>query len=189
METKVIKITLEGNPVTKKNSQRILVNSKTKKPFVAPSAAYEKYKRSAKWTCAACRMNNLKNGTITSPVNIECLFYMGTRRAVDLTNLLEAVDDILVHYGVIADDNAKIVVSHDGSRVLYDKENPRVEITIRDQFIDGLAEWVITNRVGDCSSITVAKCEACGNDYHPLASCVYEYCPSCGHRMRKRVRD
>lgn len=49
---------------------------------------------------------------------------------MDLVNLLEATCDILVHYRVLEDDNSKIVVSHDGSRVLYDKENPRVEIWI-----------------------------------------------------------
>ena len=55
---------------------------------------------------------------------------MGTRRKVDLVNLLEALDDILVHYGVLEDDNCGIIVSHDGSRVHYDKENPRTEVTI-----------------------------------------------------------
>jgi len=55
---------------------------------------------------------------------------MQTRRRVDLVNLLEATCDMLVKYKVIEDDNNKIVVSHDGSRVFYDKENPRVEITI-----------------------------------------------------------
>ena len=30
----------------------------------------------------------------------------------------------------LADDNYKIVKSHDGSRVLYDKDRPRVEIEI-----------------------------------------------------------
>ena len=55
---------------------------------------------------------------------------MATRRRVDLANLLEAADDVLVHAGVIADDHSGIVVSHDGSRVLYDKEKPRTEIEI-----------------------------------------------------------
>ena len=41
-----------------------------------------------------------------------------------------ALDDILVQAGVLADDNRDIVVGHDGSRVFWDKENPRVEITI-----------------------------------------------------------
>ena len=51
---------------------------------------------------------------------------------VDLCNLLGATCDILVKFGVIADDNCKIVKSHDGSRVLLDKENPRVEIEIEE---------------------------------------------------------
>ena len=46
------------------------------------------------------------------------------------TNLLEAIDDILVYAGTLADDNSSIIVSHDGSRVLYDKDNPRTEVYI-----------------------------------------------------------
>ena len=55
---------------------------------------------------------------------------MPTKRKCDLTNLLEAVDDVLVKHGIVADDNYTIIESHDGSRVLYDKENPRTEIYI-----------------------------------------------------------
>ena len=55
---------------------------------------------------------------------------MKTKRKCDLTNLLEAIDDILVKYHVIADDNYNIVAAHDGSRVKYDKENPRTEVFI-----------------------------------------------------------
>ena len=49
---------------------------------------------------------------------------------MDLTNLLEAVDDVLVKARVLLDDHCGIIVSHDGSRVLYDKENPRTEVSI-----------------------------------------------------------
>jgi Holliday junction resolvase RusA-like endonuclease len=69
--------------------------------------------------------------TIDTPVNVKCLFYMPTRRKVDLTNLLQAIDDILVKAGVLQDDHSGIVVSHDGSRVLYDKERPRTEVEIQ----------------------------------------------------------
>ena len=62
---------------------------------------------------------------------------MPTRRKVDLNNLLEATTDMLVHYKVLEDDNSKIVVSHDGSRVRYDKNIPRTEI-----FIDRIEEDV-----------------------------------------------
>ena len=50
---------------------------------------------------------------------------------MDLTNLLEAADDVLVKYGVLADDNSNIIVSHDGSRVMYDPKFPRTEIIIK----------------------------------------------------------
>ena len=55
---------------------------------------------------------------------------MPTKRRCDLTNLLEAIDDIMVHCGLLADDDFTIIQSHDGSRVLYDKENPRTEVYI-----------------------------------------------------------
>ena len=46
------------------------------------------------------------------------------------TNLLEAIDDIMVKAGLLVDDNFTIIQSHDGSRVFYDKNNPRTEIRI-----------------------------------------------------------
>lgn len=55
---------------------------------------------------------------------------MPTKRRVDLCNLEEAISDVLVKYGILADDNRNIVASYDGSMVLYDKENPRTEIEI-----------------------------------------------------------
>jgi Holliday junction resolvase RusA-like endonuclease len=55
---------------------------------------------------------------------------MPTRRKVDLTNLLEAIDDIMVKAGLLADDNFTIIQSHDGSRVFYDPENPRTVVCI-----------------------------------------------------------
>lgn len=65
-------------------------------------------------------------------MEVKCLFYMPTKRRVDLTNLLEAVDDVLVRSGVLKDDHSGIIVSHDGSRVLYDKDNPRTVLFIRE---------------------------------------------------------
>lgn len=57
---------------------------------------------------------------------------MPTRRRVDLTNLMEAAHDVLVAAGILADDNNTVIVSVDGYRVLYDKENPRTEIMIQE---------------------------------------------------------
>ena len=67
---------------------------------------------------------------ISRPVHVCYKFYMQTRRRVDKLNLQAAADDLLVKAGVLRDDNSRIVCSHDGTRVLYDKENPRTEIYI-----------------------------------------------------------
>lgn len=69
---------------------------------------------------------------ISKPVHIKYLFYMKTRRKVDTLNLQAAADDLLVLAEVLQDDNANIVKSHDGTRVYYDKVNPRTEIYIYD---------------------------------------------------------
>ena len=67
---------------------------------------------------------------IDYPVNVKSIYYRKNLVRCDLSNLHEATDDILVHYGILKDDNFKIVAGHDGSRVRIDRENPRVEITI-----------------------------------------------------------
>ena len=115
--------TLLGTPRTKKNSQRVfrLPSGGTR---IAPSAAYVQYE----WDCL--RQLPPPSRPLAGPVNFRCLYYMPARRRVDLTNLLEATDDILVKAGVLADDCAAVVAGHDGSRVLLDRKNPRVEIEI-----------------------------------------------------------
>lgn len=120
----LLKLTIPGNPTPKKNNMRIL-RTPDGRPFVAPSSKYGSYeKMCAKYIPDTARLN------ISQPCNIECLYFRSDHRRVDLVNLLQATDDILVHYGVIADDNSKIVTGHDGSRVLHDKDNPRTEIVI-----------------------------------------------------------
>jgi len=120
-----IRYTIKLPPITKKNSQQIMTNKKTRRQFIMPSAQYKKYERDA-----ARFLNPRPPRPIECSLNVCCLFYMPTRRRTDLTNLLEAVDDVLVSVGVIADDHYGIVTAHDGSRVLYDKINPRTEIII-----------------------------------------------------------
>lgn len=57
---------------------------------------------------------------------------MPTRRRCDLANHIEAIHDILVEAKILADDDYTIIASVDGSRVLYDKSNPRTEIFIEE---------------------------------------------------------
>ena len=120
-----MKITLYGCPITKKNSQRIVHTGQYYR--ILPSKQYKRYEAD----CLAQITGDMRQN-IDNPVNLKAVYYMPTRRKVDLVNLLEASCDILVHAGVLQDDNCSIVVGHDGSRVDYDKHNPRVEIEIRE---------------------------------------------------------
>lgn len=117
--------TIPVPPVTKKNHGRIVMCGKY--PKLLPSAAYERY---AKEVMPFLKTNFRKCGTIDYPVNLKCVFYLDKRRKGDLAGYLQAVQDVLVEAGILADDNRNIVASVDGSAVLYDKENPRTEITI-----------------------------------------------------------
>lgn len=123
-----MKIVIYGNPKTKKNSSQIIkVGNRT---MLIPSKAYREYE---KLFISQCKYENrgiIPKTPINSEICLKCVYYRGDKRRVDLVNLLNATNDILVKAKIIEDDNSNIVVSHDGSRVLYDKENPRVEIEI-----------------------------------------------------------
>jgi Holliday junction resolvase RusA-like endonuclease len=128
-----LKITIPLNPVTKKNSQQIKYRWAKKGrrvPYIAPSEAFMNYQ-------ALCMeyLNKYRRMDINEPVNCKYIYYMDKdysklKIKIDQANLINGTDDILVHYGVLHDDDSKIVKGHDGSRVRYDKVNPRVEITI-----------------------------------------------------------
>lgn len=118
-------LTLYGEPRTKKNSARIL-RTRSGTLFVAPSKAFADYEESCLWQIRSPQR------AVSARVNVRCVYYMSTHRRVDLANLIEATTDILVKAGVLEDDNSRIVAAHDGSRVEYDKANPRAEIWIEE---------------------------------------------------------
>lgn len=118
-----MKLTLYGDPRTKKNSPRIMQGHGGRR-YVAPSAAFEEYQTACLWQIRA------PPEPISARVNVRCVYYMKTARRVDLANLIEATTDILVKARVLEDDNSKVVAAHDGSRVELDRKNPRVEIEI-----------------------------------------------------------
>lgn len=115
-------IVIPIDPKTKKNSQQIIkVNGR---PIIIPSKQYRDYEKQA------ISYIEPPENPIDYGVNVKCIFYMRTKRKVDLSNLISAISDILVRAGVLADDNSEIIVGYDGSRVYYDKENPRTEVEI-----------------------------------------------------------
>lgn len=121
----ILELTIPLNPVTKKNS-----NIRTKQGGLLASKAYRRYEQDAlKLIPYWARLG------IDRPVNVRAMYYTRTdynrgKGRIDLNNLHNALMDVLVAAGVLADDNCRIVVSTDGSRVLCDRKNPRTVVTI-----------------------------------------------------------
>lgn len=125
-----IEFTISLNPVTKKNHGQIVTVKG--RPMMIPSKEYRQYEKD----CEPFIPKIPK--PIDYPVTVSAHFYKNTKRVCDLVNCLQALLDILVKYGVIADDNYTVVKSVDRSRVSVDRENPRTDVLITDE-VDG---WV-----------------------------------------------
>ena len=122
------------DPRTKKNHQTIAgtgpacyVCGKRAKQFIRQGHANTKYSADA-----AKYLHPKPKQPISGTVQLVYKLYMQTRRRVDDLNLFGALDDILVKEKILSDDNISVIRSRDGSRVFYDKENPRAEIYIYD---------------------------------------------------------
>lgn len=122
-----MEFTIPINPVTKKNS-----NVRTKNGAYISSNAYRQYEKDALRVIPHWARKHIKNR-----VNIKAVYYMqlnyfseGRKAVIDLQNLHNALCDVLVEAGVLADDNCRIVYSMDGSRVDHDSKAPRTEVTI-----------------------------------------------------------
>lgn len=122
---KTLSYVIHAVPATKKNSQQIVVNRKTGRPFVMPSETYKQFEMEAGYF-----LRPKPKEAVSEAVNVQYRFYMPTRRRVDLANLISAMDDVLVHWKILADDNRDIIGGHDGCRVFHDKDDPRVEVII-----------------------------------------------------------
>lgn len=130
-----VSFTIPLPPVTKKNHGRIVMCGRY--PKLLPSEAYERYTKAAMPFLKAVFRDI---GRIDFPVNLKCVFYLNRRFKSDLAGYLQAVQDALVEAGILEDDNRNIVASVDGSKVLYDKKNPRTEVTITKK--EDYEQWI-----------------------------------------------
>lgn len=136
----MIKFTLPIKPITKKNSGQIVMRGKY--PILIPSKQYLQFEKDSLPYFYRVKQ---EVGVVNYPVNIQCIFYMDARRKVDLSNLLNAVDDAMVKSGLILDDNRDIIAGHDGSRVYHDNVNPRIELEIKE--LKDYVQWKDTKNV------------------------------------------
>jgi len=132
----IYKAVIPLNPATKKNSQRIASRKVYKngkyeiQHFIIQSERYKEYENQAGWY-----LLRKPAQPISEPVNLRVLFYRKNEIVCDQSNLTAAIDDILVKYRILKDDNFKIIKGHDGTRVYVDRKNPRTEIYI-ERFIE-----------------------------------------------------
>lgn len=122
-----LQLNILGRPATKKNhSQIIMVRGRR---IVIPSKPYTEWENGA-----LMQISGVHRKGIDYPVNIAVRVFPYRDGRADLTGYLQAVDDMLVKAGVLADDSGwhpKIVARHDGSEIVeVDKSRPRVEISI-----------------------------------------------------------
>lgn len=121
-----MKFTIPLKPCIKKNSQEIvkvpIKGSNKKRLAIIQGKLYRQYEKECE--------QYIPELNIDYPINVKSVFYMPSRRRVDLNNLFEALHDVMSKYHCIVDDNCNIIYSVDGSCVKYDKENPRTEVEI-----------------------------------------------------------
>lgn len=120
----MIKITIPVNPRSKKNSQEIVFNKRTGHRMVIQNKRYTEFEKECK------KYLPKLESPINYSINLQCNFYVCDARKRDIANYLEAIQDVLVKYNILEDDNYNIVSSINGCSMKIDRENPRVEIKI-----------------------------------------------------------
>ena len=119
-----LRLVIPGCIRSKKNSKRIYATGRFKK--VLPSKAYELWEAGARasaldqltqWHCPVIYMGGCA-------VNAQ-IYFKGQRP--DLSGALESIGDC---FEGILWENDKQIESWDGSRLIHDKDNPRVELEV-----------------------------------------------------------
>jgi Holliday junction resolvase RusA-like endonuclease len=117
-------IFIKGNVPSSKNSQvwtgRFLVSSKT----------VQKYKKDTKNQWINNKDIFLESiQDITYPIKVSFTFVRGTKHKFDYVNMLQIIQDLMIKYEWIEDDNSDILIPVFG-KYKYDKNNPGVIIKV-----------------------------------------------------------
>lgn len=127
----MLKLTIPGRPISKKNHQQIVyVNGK---PVIIQSKYWAQYER---FCCGTKRkpgwLAQWGNIQFDKPVTLTCHYWLPDRRSrPDLGNLLAGTCDLLEAAGILKND--RLVVKFGDSCIMgIDANNPRVDITIEE---------------------------------------------------------
>lgn len=91
-----------------------------------PSPQFEAWNKTAQWSLFV-EVKRKMPRSVTAPVNCAALIY---REALtgDAVGYYQALADALEEAGIV--ENDRLIVSWDGSRLLKDAANPRIEVTL-----------------------------------------------------------
>jgi len=120
----ICKLVLYGPPRTKKTSNRLVRSGG--RSHILPSLPWTKW-RDEVVPQLAFFVRRVQAQPIMRPVNCKALFYRDAERG-DAVGYYQGLADILQEAGVVTNDFW--IMSWDGSRMLKDRDNPRVEITL-----------------------------------------------------------
>ena len=118
-------LVLKGRIPSKKNSK-----VRTGK-FIVSSKAYQERENEQLKSLLA----QIKPLKLSRALHIDYTFYMPDARKTDLSNKVESINDLLVKYWLLEDDNRNIINELNIRCGGIDKENPRCEIQIKLMYI------------------------------------------------------
>jgi len=126
------KIFIPYNVPSLKNGKQLFKNKHTGKYFIASSDPAQRYKHLA---CIYYRENKDKFKDmiygLRFPLNIEFKFVRERKSRFDFINMAQIVCDMMVDYGWLPDDSYQYLVPYFNPIVRFDKDNPGVIITIK----------------------------------------------------------
>lgn len=126
-----MKLIVTGNVKAKKNNKRVAYRGRgvNKKPFIMTDKDTSDYIVDAIKQLTK-QFEGLK---ITQyPISVQMIFYYPTKHRKDIDNSASTILDCMKTAGVILDDDCQHVDELYCSFGGYDKDNPRVEITLVD---------------------------------------------------------
>lgn len=122
---------IKGHVPSSKNSR--IFNSRTRRSF--PSSSVQKYYKESEKDWEINKKDFLQTiKSLAYPIHIGFHFVRATKHKYDFVNPLQTIQDRLVHFGYLEDDNMDVLVPHpyeiNGTYTTVDKNNPGVFIVI-----------------------------------------------------------
>lgn len=126
----MIRFTVYGAPRTKKTHNQVVTKGRVR---VLPSKAWTRWVKTAEVVFA--KRDDCKDSIVDRAIvpdrdyNVSAAFYRDALRG-DAVGYYQGLADLLEKRGIISND--KWLVSWDGSRLLKDRDRPRVEVELTD---------------------------------------------------------